>query len=76
MMHLTTPYTFYPVALPPWMAWMLFLGATAGATAVGVARSRVRGRKSALCVGLIGGVGFLVVTMVASMVVAFLVHDF
>jgi hypothetical protein len=30
---------------------------------------------SGLCVGLIGAVGFLIVTMVASMVITFLVHD-
>ena len=24
-MDLTVPYTFYPTALPHWIAWMLFL---------------------------------------------------
>jgi hypothetical protein len=29
-MDLTIPYTFYPLALPHWIAWLLFLLAMAG----------------------------------------------
>ncbi|HKA42523.1 MAG TPA: hypothetical protein VKF40_11085 [Burkholderiales bacterium] len=72
---LTIPYTFYPLALPHWIAWTLFLAATVGGAAIGVARGRARGWMSGLGAGLIGGVGFLVVTMVASMVITFFVHD-
>jgi hypothetical protein len=29
-MDLTIPYTFYPTAMPGWIAWVLFLMATLG----------------------------------------------
>jgi fluoride ion exporter CrcB/FEX len=74
-MDLTIPYTFYPVALPDCMAWALFLLAIVGGAAAGVARGRVQGWMSCLRTGLLGALGLLIVTMVASMVIAFFVHD-
>lgn len=74
-MDLTIPYTFYPVALPHWMAWTLFLMAIVGGIAVSAARGRARGWISGLGAGLIGGLGFLIVTVVASMVITFFVHN-
>ena len=42
-MDLTVPYTFYPIVLPHWIAWMLFLWAMLCGAAVGVARGLRRG---------------------------------
>jgi hypothetical protein len=42
-MDLTIPYTFYPLALPHWIAWTLFLIAMLAGSAVGMARGRGRG---------------------------------
>jgi len=74
-MDLTIPYTFYPVALPHWIAWTLFLLAIAGGTIAGIARGRARGWVSGLSTGLIGAAGLLFATMIASMVITFFVHD-
>jgi hypothetical protein len=74
-MDLTIPYTFYPIALPAWIAWTLFLTAMAGGIGVGVARGRGRGWIAGLRAGAAGVVGFLAATMIASMIAAFLVHD-
>jgi hypothetical protein len=74
-MDLTIPYTFYPLALPYWMAWALFLLAMVGGAAAGVARGRVRGWMSGLRAGLLAALGLLIVTMIASMAIAFFVHD-
>ena len=74
-MDLTIPYTFYPTALPHWIAWSLFLVAMVGGAVVGVGRGRARGWPSGVGGGLIGAVGFLVVTMLVSMVITFFVHD-
>ncbi len=72
-MDLRIPYTFYPLVLPHWVAWALFRAA-AGGLAVGHARAR--GWTVGLVAALASGAGFLVVTMVVSMVIAFFVHDF
>jgi hypothetical protein len=74
-MDLTVPYTFYPIALPHWIAWTLFLAAIVGGAAAGVARGRAQGLGSGVRAGVIGGVGLLLVTIVASMVITFFVHD-
>jgi hypothetical protein len=74
-MDLTIPYTFYPLALPHSIAWILFAITVVGGTAAGIARGRVEGWISGVRAGFIGGVGFLVVTMAASMVITFFVHD-
>jgi hypothetical protein len=74
-MDLTIPYTFYPTALPHWIAWVLFLGAIAGGAVTGVASGRRRGWKRGVGTGLIGVVGFLALTMVAGMVITFFTHD-
>ena len=72
-MDLTIPYTFYPSALPGWIAWTLFLSATALGTGVGIARGR--GWLSGLYAGVLGVAAFLVVSMVVSMIITFFVHD-
>ena len=74
-MDLTVPYTFYPIALPHWIAWTLFLLAMLGGAAVGVAHGVGRGWLRAILMGVFGAVGFLAGTMIASMVITFLVHD-
>jgi hypothetical protein len=74
-LDLTLPYTFYPLALPHWMAWGLFLLATLGGAAVGVARGLGRGWLIGMRTGLLGAAALLVATMVASMVITFFVHD-
>jgi hypothetical protein len=74
-MNLTVPYTFYPVALPHWIAWTLFLLAMLGGGAVGIIQTMRRGVLLGLRAGALGTLGFLGATMVASMVITFFVHD-
>ena len=74
-MDLTIPYTFYPLALPHWIAWALFSAAMLSAAAVGVVAGRRRGWARGVRSGLIGGAVLLFLTMVASMVITFFVHD-
>lgn len=74
-MDLTLPYTFYPLALPHWIAWTLFLSAILSGASVGIVQVVRRGWPRGLRAGALGTVGFLVVTMVASMVITFFVHD-
>lgn len=74
-MDLTIPYTFYPLALPHWMAWALFLTVVVGGTVVGVVQARAGGWQAGLRSGLLGGLAFLAASMLASMVIAFFVHD-
>jgi hypothetical protein len=71
----TIPYTFYPLALPGWIAWALFLSATVGGITVGIARGQGRGWRAGLRAGMFGLIGLLATTMFASMIIAFLVHD-
>src|SRR6266545_1020404 len=75
-MDLSIPYTFYPSALPHWIAWTLFFLAMLGGAAAGLARARARGLWRGLLHGLIAAVGLLAATMVASMIITFLLHDF
>jgi hypothetical protein len=74
-MDLTIPYTFYPLTLSGWIAWTLFLAATALGTGVGIARGLGRGWLSGLYAGVLGVAAFLAVSMVASMIITFFVHD-
>jgi len=74
-MDLTVPYTFYPIALPHWIAWTLFLGAMLCGAALGVARGLGRGWLPGTWAAILGTVGFLAATMIASMVITFFVHD-
>lgn len=74
-MDLTIPYTFYPLALPGWIAWALFLAATVGGVTVGIARGLGRGWRAGLRAGAVGVLGLLIATMFASMIIAFFVHD-
>jgi hypothetical protein len=74
-MDLTVPYTFYPLALPHWIAWTLFLLAMLGGGAVGIVQTMRRGVLLGLRAGALGILGFLAATMVASMVITFFVHD-
>ena len=74
-MDLTIPYTFYPLALPHWMAWALFLTVVVAGTAVGLVRGRAGGWRAGLRSGFLGGLALLAASMLASMVIAFFVHD-
>jgi len=74
-MDLTVPYTSYPSALPHWIAWTLFLVATVGGISIGVARGWDRGWMAGLRAGAAGVVGLLAATMLASLIIAFFVHD-
>jgi threonine/homoserine/homoserine lactone efflux protein len=74
-MDLRLPYTFYPIALPHWIAWTLFLSAIAAGAGFGVVQILRRGWPRGLRAGVLGTLGFLAATMVASMVITFFVHD-
>ena len=74
-MDLTLPYTFYPIALPHWIAWTLFGLALLGGGAIGVGRGLGRGWLHGILAGVWGTIGCLAATMLASMVITFLVHD-
>jgi hypothetical protein len=74
-MDLTVPYTFYPIALPHWIAWTLFSLAVLGGVLVGIAGGRGGSRLRAILTGVLGGVGFLAATIIASMIITFFVHD-
>ena len=74
-MDLRIPYTFYPSALPAWIAWALFLAVALGGIGIGVARGRRRGWPSGLGVGVAATIGLFVASVVASMVITFFVHD-
>jgi hypothetical protein len=74
-MDLTIPYTFYPLALPHWIAWILFSIAMLGGAAVGVVRGRKRGWPWGLLIALAGWLVFLFLSMLASMLITFFVHD-
>jgi hypothetical protein len=74
-MDLTIPYTFYPLALPHWIAWTLFLLALLGGAVLGMTRGLERGWLRGILTGVFGTIGFLAVTMVASMVITLFVHD-
>jgi hypothetical protein len=74
-MDLTIPYTFYPLALPHWIAWTLFLLATVGGVCLGFLRGRRGGWLSGLGGGVAAVLGLLAVTMAASMVITFFLHD-
>ena len=74
-MDLTIPYTFYPSAPPHWIAWTLLGLAVLGGPASGVARGLHRGWLRGLRARVLGTLGLLAATVVASMVITFLVHD-
>ena len=74
-MDLTIPYTFYPLALPHWIAWTLFSIAVLGGASAAAIAGRRRGWASGVRSGLVSGVVLLLLTMVASMVITFFVHD-
>jgi hypothetical protein len=57
------------------IAWGLFTVAVLGGAAAGVVGARRRGWVRGLRAGLLGGLGLLLLTMVASMVITFFVHD-
>jgi hypothetical protein len=74
-MDLTVPYTFYPFALPHWIAWTLFGIAILGGGAFGIVQGLGRGWLRGIQAGLRGTLGFLAATILASMVITFFVHD-
>ena len=73
-MDLTIPYTFYPVALPHWIAWTLFILAIVGGVAIGFMQGARHGWPSRLGVGIVGTVGCLVATVIVSMAITFFIH--
>jgi hypothetical protein len=74
-MDLTIPYTLYPLALSHSIAWALILVALVGGVMLGVLRGQGRGWLSGLGAGLAGVIGLLALSMVASMIITFFVHD-
>jgi hypothetical protein len=74
-MDLTVPYTFYPIALPHRIAWVLFLLALCGGVAAGVARGLRSGWPRGLLAGALSATGLLVMSMIAGMVITFFLHD-
>ena len=74
-MDLSIPYTFYPIALPHWIAWTLFMLALLGGAALGMRRGLERGWLRGALTGMLGTIGFLAATMIASMIITFFVHD-
>ena len=74
-MDLTLPYTFYPIALPHWIAWALFLLAMLCGAGVGIVLAARRGVLVGVLTGALGTVGSLAATMVASMLITFFLHD-
>ena len=75
-MDLTIPYTFYPTALPHWLAWNLFGVALLGALTAAVVVARVKRLWVGVLVFFPILFGLLVVTIIASMVLTFFIHDF
>ena len=74
-MDLTIPYTFYPIPLPHWIAWLLFLPAITGGVVAGILRSRRNGWATGGLVGLTSALALLLISIVASMVITFFIHD-
>ena len=74
-MDLTIPYTFYPSALPHRLAWVLFGVALLGALAASVVVARVKRPWVGVLVFFPILLGLLVVTVIASMVLTFFIHD-
>ena len=74
-MDLTIPYTFYPAALPHWIAWTLFTVAILGGGALGLSQRSRYGWLRSAGTAIVGTLGCLVVTVIASMVITFIVHD-
>ena len=74
-MDLTLPYTFYPVALPHWIAWTLFTLAILGGLAIGLSQRSRFGWLRVAGAATVSTLGCLVVTVIASMVITFFMHD-
>lgn len=65
-MDWTIPYTFYPTALPNWLAWVLF----AAAILSGIARARVVLRRSNWTRAIGAGVAVATLALMTSVVVS------
>lgn len=74
-MELTIPYTFYPVALPHWIAWTLFIVAIVGGVTVGFMQAARLGWPRRVGAGIAGTIVCLLATVMASMVITFFLHD-
>ena len=74
-MDLTIPYTFYPSALPEWLAWVLFLAALFGAIGVGVLLVRMQRPMIGILVVIPAFAIFLITSMTVSMILTFFLHD-
>lgn len=73
-MDLTIPYTFYPLALPGWVAWLLFLTAVLGGAGIGILRGRRWGWMSGVAAGAGGVAVLLMASILLSMVITFFAH--
>jgi len=65
-MDLTIPYTFYPIALPHWIAWIFFSAVLLGAAMAAVLGARRGGWSRGLRAGAIAGAALLVASMIGS----------
>ena len=74
-MDLTIPYTFYPMALPGWMSWMLFGLALASGCFWGSLVGRRRGLWYGIGASAGGTALLLFVSMVVGVVITFFIHD-
>jgi hypothetical protein len=74
-MDLTIPYTFYPVALPHWIAWTLFTVAILGGGALGLSQQSRYGWLRGAGAAVVGTLGCLIGTVIVSMVITFVIHD-
>ncbi len=74
-MDLTIPYTFYPSALPHWLAWVLFSAAILGGGVAGTVRARDGRWASGLAIGMASACLILVATAIASMAFTFFLYD-
>ena len=74
-MDLTIPYTFYPLALPHWIAWTLFTLAIVSGGAMGLSQRSRYGWLRAAGAAIVSTLGCLFASVIASMVITFVVHD-
>ncbi len=69
-MDLTIPDTLYP-GHSHWIAWLLFTLAMIGAVYAALVAGRARGWIAALIAGVMGGIGFLFLTVIAGFLITF-----
>jgi len=74
-MDLTIPYTFYPTALPHWLAWVLFSLAVGGSLVVCLALAVRKKTRLSLLLFFPLLIVLLFVSMVGSGIVMFFISD-